>query len=136
MKISEVLNEKPKSEKPGVFRTGGAVDRAIGSGSGFSDFVKKAQAATKRPGPKKPFRRDQKSDSKQSAQAAAKTKKNKTKGPIRRVDQIPDNTAVVNPQNQQVYQFDTGSKKWVNQKNPRDTLSAKDGLALYQKAMK
>lgn len=137
MKTRDIVPEEPqpKPKKPGVFQKGGAIDRTIGKDSGFAGLLKRAQQKTGMPGPKAPNQTAKSSSSSAAGKAQKKTGMPGTRA-VRSVQQIPDRAAVVNPNNQAVYQYNSDSKQWINQKNPRDKMNTRDGLALYQKSMR
>jgi len=130
MKANEIASE---DKKPGLFRTGGAIDRAIGKDSGFARFIAKAQQKTNRKGPAIP---DKKPTKKTSDPGKTAQKKTGRVGVARSIADVPDRAAVVDPSSKQVYQYDKDRKQWVNPKNPRDALNQKQGFTLYTKTMR
>jgi len=133
MKINDIVNEKDK--KPGLLQKGGALDRAVGPDSDVVGFLKKWQGQTKRPGPKFQDKKD--SSSNDSSDKKSKTqKKTGRAAPARSLADIPDKAAVRDPNSNAIYQYDTGSKKWVNPRNQKDVLNQKQGFTLYSKAMR
>jgi hypothetical protein len=145
MKINDILKEKDQSgdKKPGLIRRGlGAVDRAIGPDSGLARFIGRAQQQTKRPGPKSPIDAvpvSVKKGQKQTGRPGAKRSSaatGKRAGMIGSVQSIPDNAVFHDKASNSVYRYDSDSKKWVNPKNPRDTLSPKAGISKHNAAMK
>lgn len=134
MKINDIVSEND-DKKPRFWQKGGAIDRTIGPDSGFAGFLARAQKKTERPGPKTPDKKDteKKSDKKTSTSSAQK--KTGRPGVVRNISDVPDRAAVQDPNTNQIYQYDTGTKAWVNPRNPRDTLDRKTGLQLYKKSM-